>query len=106
MKVTRSLDSDKIRNVSTFFTGTFQVRNRGLFMLGMSTGGRISELLSITIGDMYQNQKPVTGVGTASKTAVKRMVNKLLAVEITSDHEADAAATAIAGLLPPTIRLT
>ena len=48
----------------------------------------------------------VTGVGTASKTAVKRMVNKLLAVEITSDHEADAAATAIAGLLPPTIRLT
>ena len=48
----------------------------------------------------------VTGVGTASKTAVKRMVNKLLAVEITSDHEADAAATTIAGLLPHTIRLT
>ena len=29
-------------------------------MLGVSTGGRISELLSLTVGDVYQNQKPVT----------------------------------------------
>ena len=42
------------------FTGTFQVRNRGVFMLGVSTGGRISELLSLQIGDVYQNGKPVT----------------------------------------------
>ena len=29
-------------------------------MLGVSTGGRISELLSLTIADVYQNQKPGT----------------------------------------------
>ena len=29
-------------------------------MLGVSTGGRISELLSLTIGDVYQNGNPVT----------------------------------------------
>ena len=29
-------------------------------MLGVSTGGRISELLSLTIGDVYQNRKAVT----------------------------------------------
>ena len=29
-------------------------------MLGVSTGGRISELLSLTIGDVYQNRAPVT----------------------------------------------
>ena len=29
-------------------------------MLGVSTGGRISELLSLTIGDVYQNGKAVT----------------------------------------------
>ena len=29
-------------------------------MLGVSTGGRISELLSLTIGDVYQNKQPVT----------------------------------------------
>ena len=27
-------------------------RNRGLFMLGVSTGGRISELLSLRIADV------------------------------------------------------
>ena len=60
MKGTRPLDNDEIRRVSTCFTGTFQIRNRGLFMLGVSTGGRISELLSLTIGDVYQNGKAVS----------------------------------------------
>ena len=60
MKGTRPLDNDEIRRVSGCFTGTFATRNRGLFMLGVSTGGRISELLSLTIGDVYQNRKPVS----------------------------------------------
>ena len=59
MKGTRPLDNDEIRQVSAAFTGTYEVRNRGLFMLGVSTGGRISELLSLTISDVYQNKKPV-----------------------------------------------
>ena len=60
MKGTRPLDNDEIRRVSACFTGTYEVRNRGLFMLGVSTGGRISELLSLTIGDVYQNGTAVT----------------------------------------------
>ena len=60
MKGTRPLDNDEIRLVSACFTGTYEVRNRGLFMLGVSTGGRISELLNLRIGDVWQNQKPVT----------------------------------------------
>ena len=60
MKGTRPLDNDEIRRVSAAFTGTFATRNRGLFMLGVSTGGRISELLSLCVGDVYQNKKPVT----------------------------------------------
>ena len=60
MRGTRPLDNDEIRRVSTCFTGPFAIRNRGLFMLGVSTGGRISELLSLQIGDVYQNRKPVT----------------------------------------------
>ena len=43
MKGTRPLDNAEIRRVSTCFTGTYEVRNRGLFMLSVSTGGRISE---------------------------------------------------------------
>ena len=59
MKGTRPLNNE-IRLVSACFDGTFAARNRGLFMLGVSTGGRISELLSLQIGDVYQNGKPVT----------------------------------------------
>ena len=60
MKGTRPLDNDEIRRVSGCFTGTYEARNSGLFMIGVSTGGRISELLSLTIGVVYQNGKPVT----------------------------------------------
>ena len=38
MKGTRPLDNSDIRIVATCFDGTFEVRNRGLFMLGVSTG--------------------------------------------------------------------
>ena len=60
MKGTRPLDNNEIRLVSACFTGTYEVRNRGLFMLGVSTGGRISELLSLQIGDVWQNRNSVT----------------------------------------------
>ena len=61
MKGTRPLDNDEIRQVSACFTeNPYEVRNRGLFMLGVSTGGRISELLSLQIGDVWQNDKAVT----------------------------------------------
>ena len=70
MKGTRPLDNDEIRRVSACFTGTFAVRNRGLFMLGVSTGGRISELLSLRVGDVYQNKKPVSDL-LYSKSIVK-----------------------------------
>ena len=70
MKGTRPLDNDEIRRVSAAFTGTYEVRNRGLFMLGVSTGGRISELLSLRIGDVYQNKKPVSDL-LYSKSIVK-----------------------------------
>ena len=60
MKGTRPLNNKEIRRVSTCFDGIFEHRNRGLFMLGVSTGGRISELLSLQIGDVYQNGTAVT----------------------------------------------
>ena len=59
MKGTRPLNNNEIRSVSTCFTGTFEERNHGLFMLGVSTGGRISELLSLQIGDVWQNDRAV-----------------------------------------------
>ena len=48
------------RKVCDVFEGIYAQRNRGLFVLGVSTGGRISELLSLRIGDVWQNGKPVS----------------------------------------------
>ena len=60
MKGTRPLDNNEILLVSACFDGTFEIRNRSLFLLGVSTGGRISELLSLSIGSVWQNNAPVT----------------------------------------------
>ena len=60
MKGTRPLNNDEIRRVSATFTGMFEVRNRSLFMIGVSTGGHISELLSLRVRDVYQNDKIVS----------------------------------------------
>ena len=60
MKGTRPLTNTEIRKVRDAFVGTYASRNRGFFMLGVSIGGRVSELLSLTVGDVYQNAQPVT----------------------------------------------
>ena len=59
MKGTRPLDNAEIRKVSAAFGGTFAIRNRSLFMLGVSVGGRISELLALKVNDVWQNNKSV-----------------------------------------------
>ena len=59
MKGARPLSNSEILLVSDQFQGTYATRNRSLFMLGVSVGGRISELLALTIGDVYQNGQPV-----------------------------------------------
>ena len=59
MKGTRPLDNAEIRKVSEAFEGVFAVRNQSLFILGVSVGGRISELLALKVNDVWQNGKPV-----------------------------------------------
>ena len=59
MKGTRPLDNAEIRKVSEAFDGVFAVRNQSLFILGVSVGGRISELLALKVNDVWQNGKPV-----------------------------------------------
>lgn len=62
MKGTRPLTNDEIHKVAETFDGIFAVRNRSLFMLGVSIGGRISEMLSLKVGDVYQHHRSVTDI--------------------------------------------
>ncbi len=59
MRGARPLTPKEIKIVSSNFAGKFAVRNRSLFMLGVNVGGRISEMLSLTVGDVWQNGLPV-----------------------------------------------
>ena len=86
MKGTRPLVNDEIRRVERCFDGTFAIRNRCLFMLGVSTGGRISELLSLRVGDVFQNNKPVSDL-LFDKSIVKGK-EQSRAVPINSDGRA------------------
>ena len=59
MKGTRPLTNEEIVKVADCFEGTYAIRNRSMFMLGVSCGARISELLAITISDVWQNNRVV-----------------------------------------------
>ena len=90
MKGTRPLDNDEITRVSACFNGAFEARNRGLFMLGVSTGGRISELLSLRIGDVYQNGNPVTDLLFEKSIVKGKETSRAVPVNVDGRHAIDA----------------
>ncbi len=55
MKGARPLTDSEVHQVSNSFRGRFAHRDRTLFVLGIKTGLRISELLSLTVGDVLQH---------------------------------------------------
>lgn len=59
MKGTRPLNNKELSLICESFDGKYAIRDRSLILIGISTGGRISELLSLTIGDVWQNNTPV-----------------------------------------------
>ena len=54
MKGTRPLTQLEIQAVLKSFRGKYQARDRALFLLGLKSGLRISELLSLRVGDVIQ----------------------------------------------------
>jgi integrase len=55
MKGCRALTDSEVALVSQSFGGTYATRDRALFVLGVKSGFRISELLSLTVGDVWQH---------------------------------------------------
>jgi integrase/recombinase XerD len=59
MKGARHLSKAEIQNLAQSFYGEYETRNRALFLLGLNIGTRISELLALNVGDVWQYGKPV-----------------------------------------------
>ena len=67
MKGCRALTDQEVALVSKSFGGTYAARDRALFILGVKSGFRISELLSLTVGDVWQHGQFVERVAVQRK---------------------------------------
>lgn len=65
MKGCRPLSNKEIEEITQSFYGKFSNRDKALFFLGIKTGFRISEILSLRIRDVFQNGKVVDRVSVA-----------------------------------------
>lgn len=83
MRGCRPLTDDEVKLISTSFSGTYGKRNKALFLLGVRTGFRISEMLSLRVGDLHQLRKIVDRVtvqrrhmkgGKAGKTSSRTVL--------------------------------
>jgi len=59
LKGSRPLSQAEIEAVARSFSGVYAQRNRALFLLGIYTGMRISELLALNVGDVWAYSMPV-----------------------------------------------
>jgi site-specific recombinase XerD len=92
MKGARKFKDSEIAQIVSSFHGRYAVRDRTLFILGLSTGGRISELLSLRVKDVWQYSLPVDtiyfrkshtkgkrhGRGVPIKTAARNAIQELI----------------------------
>ena len=71
MKGCRALTQDEVGNVAQSFSGRYATRDRALFMVGIKTGFRISELLSLRVRDVYLAGR-VVDTATVRRRNMKR----------------------------------
>lgn len=72
MKGCRPLDDDEIKQVANTLAGRYALRDRALFLLGVKSGFRISELLSLRVGDVIQAGRVVDRVTVARRHMKKK----------------------------------
>jgi integrase len=73
MKGCRPLSDDEVTQVAASFGGKYAARDKTLFLLGLKSGFRISELLSLRVGDVCQRGQLVDRV-TVRRQHMKRQV--------------------------------
>lgn len=67
MKGCKPLTDEETQKIVSFFRGEYKLRNQLLVVFGITTGFRISEILSLTVKDVFQNGKIVGKVSIAKR---------------------------------------
>jgi len=78
MKGCRPLTQDETDLVARSFTGVFGARDKALFLLGVKTGLRISEILSIRLGDVIQAGRMVERVTIQRRNMKKKLEGRTI----------------------------
>jgi integrase len=73
MKGCRPLSDHEVRLIQRSFGGRYALRDKAMFVLGVKSGFRISELLSLRLGDVLQYGRLVDRV-TVQRRYMKRKV--------------------------------
>lgn len=73
MKGCRPLNSDEINECLNSFEGKYKLRNQAMFILGLNTGYRVKELLSLKIKDIMPYSK-IADYVTVQRANMKKKV--------------------------------
>jgi integrase len=82
MKGCRPLTEQEIIETSKAFSGPFAARDRALFMVGVMTGYRISELLSLKVSDVYQYSQVMDMVNVSRANMKKKTEGRTMPLNI------------------------
>jgi len=81
MTGSRPLTELEIQNILQSFTGKYSLRNRTLFLLGLNTGARISELLSLDVGDVWRYKRPVEIIYLQKRHTKGKLVGRQITIK-------------------------
>lgn len=80
MKGARPLTDAEVAAVLREFRGTYRLRNAALFILGLKTGFRISELLSIKVKDVFAYGAVIDRVAVQRSAMKKKIEGRTVAL--------------------------
>ncbi len=81
MTGSRPLTEVEIQQILQSFYGKYSLRNRTLFLLGLNTGARISELLSLDVGDVWRFQRPVEIIYLQKRHTKGKLVGRQITIK-------------------------
>lgn len=82
MKGSRPLTEGEIKRVVKSFTGQYATRDRALFILGIKTGFRISEILSLRVKDVWNGGEVVDRVTVQRRNMKKKIEGRTVLLNL------------------------